>query len=1370
MKEYYLGLDMGTNSVGWAVTDTQYNLMRAKGKELWGVRLFDEANSAAERRSYRVSRRRRQREVARLGLLKELFGPAIDAIDPGFYERLSDSKYHMQERMDSNKQPYALFADKNYTDIDYYKQYPTIFHLRKELLESTEAHDVRLVYLALANLFKRRGHFLNDSISEENNTNVLVDLYSQLQEKAQQYGIDLPVFIDCDRLESILGEKGTSRTKILEKLMEFLQIEKKQKGAYQIAVLLCGMSGKLVDIFGQDIITEEYKKLSVAFRETNYEENIAEIQSIVGKENFELIEVAKGIHDKGMLSSIMRGYDFLSQARVAMYEKHKLDLSLLKTVLKKYDKEAYHDMFRVMQEGNYSAYVGSVNSSDAIVRRCNKGRSKDGLYKTIRNIIKKFPQDDEAVQEILKEIENGEFMPKQLTFENGIIPNQIHLMEMKKILSNAETYLPFLRVTDSTGLTVSEKIIAIYKFQIPYYVGPLGTTHKDKAGYNVWAERKEAGRVYPWNFEEKIDVKLTAEKFINRMVRHCSYLNDHKALPKNSMLYEKFQVLDELNNLRVYGEKLSVEQKQKLFVELFSCGKKVTMSKLYSYLVNQGILNEGDKEAISGIDGGFKNSLTTVAKFYGVMGKNIFSDANIGVIEDIVFWATVYGNDKKLLRERIQEKYPERFSTEEMKRIQGFKFDGWGRLSKEFLEMEGVSKEDGVVRSFICALWETNANHMELLSDRYTYIDKLQELTVKAEKTLSEWSIDDLEGMYLSAPVRRMLWQTISIINEIEKVLGNPPKRVFVEVTRGEGEKNTRTLSRKQKLFELYKALGKEANDWKKEIEGRTEAEFRIRKLYLYYLQMGRCMYTGESIDLDELLKANSKYDIDHIYPRHFIKDDSIENNLVLVNKENNAYKSDTYPIDLSVRNKQKEWWGYLCKKGFISTEKYNRLVRATEFSLEEKAMFINRQLVETSQGTKAITEILKQAYPSAEIVFSKAGTVSEFRKKFDILKVRCINNYHHAHDAYLNIVVGNTYFVKFTRNPLNFLKEAEKNPAKEENRYHMNQIFDWNVSRNGEVAWIAERKGQEGTILKVKKLLDKKSILVTRHAIEKHGGITQKATIWSAKKAKTIGYLPVKMSDSRLCDVTRYGGVTAVAGAGYSLLEYKVEDTIVRSLEQIPIYISKGNISEVDNEELKEYFMSALQEEYSGHVVSDLIICRKFIPLDSLIKYNGFYYYLGGKTNDCIWLKNAVELQFDNKLSNYVKKVEKALASAFFEERDQYGKLIISKENNVQLFSYIREKYMETLYKNQAGTVGKLICAGQDKFIDLSLEEQCYVLMQIINYCHNVESADLRLIGGAEKSGKNKMNKKIAGSNELILICQSITGLFEAEINLLTI
>lgn len=162
--EYYLGLDMGTNSVGWAVTDKEYRLMRAKGKDLWGVRLFERANTAEERRAYRINRRRRQREVARIGILKELFADEIAKVDANFFARLDDSKYYLDDRQENNKQKYAIFADKDYTDKEYFSQYPTIFHLRKELIMSDQPHDVRLIYLALLNMFKHRGHFLNKTL------------------------------------------------------------------------------------------------------------------------------------------------------------------------------------------------------------------------------------------------------------------------------------------------------------------------------------------------------------------------------------------------------------------------------------------------------------------------------------------------------------------------------------------------------------------------------------------------------------------------------------------------------------------------------------------------------------------------------------------------------------------------------------------------------------------------------------------------------------------------------------------------------------------------------------------------------------------------------------------------------------------------------------------------------------------------------------------------------------------------------------------------------------------------------------------------------------------------------------------------------
>ncbi len=148
-REYYLGLDMGTSSVGWAVTDENYRLLRAKGKDLWGIREFDEAQTAAERRTKRISRRRRQRELARIGLLKEYFHDAITQKDATFYQRLENSKYHLEDKDEAVRSKNGIFCDADYQDRDYFKEFPTIFHLRKELIYNAAEHDVRLVYLAL---------------------------------------------------------------------------------------------------------------------------------------------------------------------------------------------------------------------------------------------------------------------------------------------------------------------------------------------------------------------------------------------------------------------------------------------------------------------------------------------------------------------------------------------------------------------------------------------------------------------------------------------------------------------------------------------------------------------------------------------------------------------------------------------------------------------------------------------------------------------------------------------------------------------------------------------------------------------------------------------------------------------------------------------------------------------------------------------------------------------------------------------------------------------------------------------------------------------------------------------------------------------
>lgn len=57
---------MGNNRYG-------LSYLRRHGKALWGVRLFESALTAEERRSFRIARRRLDRRNWRIQILQELF-------------------------------------------------------------------------------------------------------------------------------------------------------------------------------------------------------------------------------------------------------------------------------------------------------------------------------------------------------------------------------------------------------------------------------------------------------------------------------------------------------------------------------------------------------------------------------------------------------------------------------------------------------------------------------------------------------------------------------------------------------------------------------------------------------------------------------------------------------------------------------------------------------------------------------------------------------------------------------------------------------------------------------------------------------------------------------------------------------------------------------------------------------------------------------------------------------------------------------------------------------------------------------------------------------------------------------------------------
>lgn len=360
--KYYLGLDMGTNSVGWAATDPGYRLLKAKGKDLWGIREFNEASGAVERRTHRISRRRRQREQVRIGILKDYFHDAICEVDPSFFQRLENSKYHEEDKDVEVRYKNNIFNDSNYTDKDYFNEYPTIYHLRNELISSTEKHDVRLVFLALLNMFKHRGHFLNAGLGENNGESNIDNAYFELTELLSELTeYHLSQDIDCKQIEAILSRRDMSRTHKAEELAGVLHVDLKNKPYKELIRGLCGLKFNACVVF-PDVQSEEVTKLDICLSESTFDEKSDEIANIIGEDYFEIIMAMKEMFDIGSLASIMKGHNYLSQARVASYTKHKEDLKLLKEVIKKYcGKKEYDKFFNSDADGSYDGMIYDVD-------------------------------------------------------------------------------------------------------------------------------------------------------------------------------------------------------------------------------------------------------------------------------------------------------------------------------------------------------------------------------------------------------------------------------------------------------------------------------------------------------------------------------------------------------------------------------------------------------------------------------------------------------------------------------------------------------------------------------------------------------------------------------------------------------------------------------------------------------------------------------------------------------------------------------------------------------------------------------------------------------------------------------------------------
>ena len=1358
-KEYYLGLDCGTSSVGFAVTDLDYNLLKFNGKAMWGSHLFDEAKPAAERRVNRCARRRRKREVQRLSLLQEIFAEPIYKVDPTFFIRLNDSKYLAEDKHynDSN----IIFNDKDYKDRDFFRQFPTSYHLRKYLIkEGTQ--DPRLLYLGIHHILKHRGHFLfpGDNMSAIINISPLVEELKELYRCI--YECEL-FFTSNSELENALKEKNKPKKRDLLNAVISSENAKFQK---YIVKLLMGDKLKVKDLFDN----EEYDQVvDVEFKSNSFELVLDDLMDALTDDEFKFIEILKGMYDWALLADIMKGKEYISESKIALYEQNKKDLTLLKKVIKRYVPNEYKEFFHSNKA--FSAYIGKSHNSNGKKIKVEKSKriNIEEFYKQTNKILDKCDASDNDVVYLKNAIQNDSLLPMLMSFRNGVIPYQVNKIELDAILLKAKENFSFLQMADSDGITANEKIKSLMTYRIPYYVGPLGSNNNSSNSFG-WLVRKEAGRILPWNLDQKVDIEQSAENFILRMTNKCTYCKEEDVLPRQSIAYSKYLVLSELNNLSVKGERLSVDLKQSIYRNLFQTKKKVTKRDIVNFLIKEGYYEKGDisKEDLTGIDtDDFKSSLGAYIDFKKYIDEKRLNKDDVDLI---VKWITLFSDGGDILKKRISKHFSGVLTDAEVNSICKKKYTGWGRFSHKFLyEITATNYDTSEYMSIVRMMWNTQFNLMELLSKNFEYKDQVSSLD-----SIKELDYEYIDELYVSPSVKRQIWQTMRIVDEIVKIMKHPPKKVFIETTRSDGEKGKRTVSRRDDLLSKVKEALKSNSEYHDEFNKMHEyltsyddsQVSRQDKLFLYLSQCGRCMYSGEQIKIEDLYRkdesGNNLYDVDHIYPISKSNDDSLQNK-VLVKSVLNRKKTDIYPLSDSVRGKMNSFWKMLKDKQFITQEKYNRLVRNTPLTQEELKGFINRQLVETSQSTKASAEILKRYFGNdTKIVYSKARNVSEFRNDYELIKCRSLNDLHHAKDAYLNIVVGNVFDTKYTEKY--YLQMNGKG------YYNLSEPFKHNVSN----AW---EKGEEGTIATVRSVMRKNNVLLTRQPVEKGGALYDLNLVAKGSKG---GALPSKTTDPGIQKMiangmtkeqayeewtNKYGGYNSLTTAYFSLVKYKKKKDDYAAFVPISIVDSKEL---ADEDKLRKYCAGVLK-------CPDVEIIRSKVLSNTLLIFDGFQTLITGKSNmgKTITLSSNIPLILSEESQKVLKKVE-----SFLKKLKDNKNLVVDPIHDELddskfelLYSELIEKSNASIYKDRPGSQIDLFQKPEtrDKFMKLSLNDKCKVISEFMRYygCGS-GLANFEAIGGTKACGTITKSSSInLSKTKLTIVDKSITGLFENRINI---
>lgn len=578
--------------------------------------------------------------------------------------------------------------------------------------------------------------------------------------------------------------------------------------------------------------------------------------------------------------------------------------------------------------------------------------------------------------------DNGEVLDLSNVFTIGA-----YRKEIQRVFEIQKKYHPEL--TDE----FCDGYMLIFNRKRKYYEGP--GNEKSRTDYGRFTTKLDANGNY-----------ITEDNIFEKLIGKCSVYPDELRAAAASYTAQEYNVLNDLNNLTINGRKLEENEKHEI-VERIKSSNTINMRKIISDCMGENI----DDFAGARID---KSGKEIFHKFevYNKMRKALLeigidiSNYSREELDEIGYIMTI-NTDKEAMMEAFQKSWIDLSDDVKqclinMRKTNGALFNKWQSFSLKIMnelipEMYAQPKEQ---MTLLTEMGVTKGTQEEFAGLKYIPVDVVSE---------------DI----FNPVVRRSVRISFKILNAVLKKY-KALDTIVIEMPRDRNsEEQKKRINDSQKLNEkemeyIEKKLAVTYGIKLSPSDFSSQKQLSL-KLKLWNEQDGICLYSGKTIDPNDIINNPQLFEIDHIIPRSISFDDA-RSNKVLVYRSENQKKGNQTPY-YYLTHSHSEWsfeqykatvMNLSKKKEYaISRKKIQNLLYSEDITkMDVLKGFINRNINDTSYASRLVLNTIQNFFMANEadtkVKVIKGSYTHQMRCNLKLDKNRDESYSHHAVDAML--------------------------------------------------------------------------------------------------------------------------------------------------------------------------------------------------------------------------------------------------------------------------------------------------------------------------------------------------------------------------------